>query len=244
MNFEKYSLFYFLALISEIIGTVSGFGSSILFVPLAALFFDFKLVLGITAVFHVFSNIAKIVLFRQGFDKNIVLKLGTSAVVSVIIGAMLTTLVPLQQTELAMNFLLVLLAIYLLLYSDKKLEANDKNLWIGGSLSGFLAGLIGTGGAIRGLVLTSFGLEKNIFVATSAMIDFGVDFSRAVVYVWNDYFPFDLITMIPFLIVVSWLGSWIGKKILAYTSQHVFRYVVLGAIILTTSLQIIKQFLD
>jgi uncharacterized membrane protein YfcA len=244
MNFEKYSLFYFLALISEIIGTVSGFGSSILFVPLAALFFDFKLVLGITAVFHVFSNIAKIVLFRQGFDKNIVLKLGTSAVVSVIIGAMLTTLVPLQQTELAMNFLLVLLAIYLLFYSDKKLEANDKNLWIGGSLSGFLAGLIGTGGAIRGLVLTSFGLEKNIFVATSAMIDFGVDFSRAVVYIWNDYFPFDLITMIPFLIVVSWLGSWIGKKILAYTSQHVFRYVVLGAIILTTSLQIIKQFLD
>ena len=55
---EKYGLFYFLALIAEILGTLSGFGSSILFVPLASYFFDVKEVLGITAMFHVFSNLS------------------------------------------------------------------------------------------------------------------------------------------------------------------------------------------
>lgn len=89
---EKYSLFLIFALLSEIIGTVSGFGSSILFVPLASLFFDFKLVFGITAVFHVFSNLSKIALFRKGIDKNIVIKLGTPAVIFVTIGALLTTI--------------------------------------------------------------------------------------------------------------------------------------------------------
>lgn len=68
---DNYYSFIALALLSEIIGTVSGFGSSILFVPVASLFFDFKSVLGITAVFHVFSNLAKIYLFRQGFNKTI-----------------------------------------------------------------------------------------------------------------------------------------------------------------------------
>ena len=47
---ERYLIFFILALIAEVLGTVSGFGSSILFVPIAALFFDFKIVLGITAL--------------------------------------------------------------------------------------------------------------------------------------------------------------------------------------------------
>ncbi len=63
---DKYYLFVILALISEIIGTISGFGSSILFVPVASMFFDFKTVLGITAVFHVFSNLSKIALLASG----------------------------------------------------------------------------------------------------------------------------------------------------------------------------------
>jgi len=35
---ENYYLFFILALLAEILGTVSGFGSSILFVPLASIF--------------------------------------------------------------------------------------------------------------------------------------------------------------------------------------------------------------
>ena len=99
---EKYALFLSLAFLSEIIGTVSGFGSSILFVPIASLFFDFKTVLGITAVFHVFSNLSKIVLFRKGINKEIALKLGIPAVVFVMIGAWLTTLIPTEKLSLFM----------------------------------------------------------------------------------------------------------------------------------------------
>jgi len=84
---EKYYLLLILAFVSEIIGTVSGFGSSILFVPIASLYFDFKTVLGITAVFHVFSNLSKIALFRKGINKEIGFKLGIPAIVFVIIGA-------------------------------------------------------------------------------------------------------------------------------------------------------------
>ena len=61
-------LFYFLALIAEIFGTVGGFGSSIFFVPVASFFFEPKLVLGITAFFHVFSNISKLILFGKKID--------------------------------------------------------------------------------------------------------------------------------------------------------------------------------
>lgn len=239
---EKYYLFLFLAFVSEILGTVSGFGSSILFVPIASLYFDFTTVLGITAVFHVFSNLSKIALFRKGINKEIVLKLGISAVVFVIIGALLTSYIPVKQMEVTMNIILILLAIYLLINFNKKLKQTNRNLYIGGTISGFLAGLVGTGGAIRGITLTAFQLQKDVFIASSALIDLGVDSSRAVVYISSGYFDKKHLILIPFLIGVSILGSYCGKIILKYTSEKLFRYFVLLIIIATSIFQTISYF--
>lgn len=238
---EKYYVFILLAFISEILGTISGFGSSILFVPIAALFFDFKVVLGITAVFHVFSNLSKIALFRKGIDKEIALKLGVSAIIFVIIGAYITTFLPTKQIELAMNFILIVLAVYLITHFNKPIRQTSTNLYLGGIGSGFIAGIAGTGGAIRGATLAAFQLTKDAFIATSAFIDLGVDTSRAIVYISNGYFKKEYLFLIPFLIGISILGSYVGKLILKRTSEAVFRYVVLGVIILTAVFQIIKH---
>jgi uncharacterized membrane protein YfcA len=239
---EKYALFLSLAFIAEILGTISGFGSSILFVPLAALFFDFKSVLGITAVFHVFSNLSKIFLFRKGIDRQIALKLGIPAVVSVILGAFLTTFLPTKQIELGMNIALVGVAIYLMINFNKTLRQTNTNLYLGGIASGFLAGIAGTGGAIRGMTLAAFQLTKDVFIATSALIDLGVDFSRAVVYVSNGYFLKEYLILLPFLLIISLLGSYLGKLILQKTSEIVFRYLVLLVIVATAIAQIISFF--
>ncbi|MFA6150021.1 MAG: sulfite exporter TauE/SafE family protein [Chitinophagaceae bacterium] len=239
---EKYTLFVVLAFLCEIIGTVSGFGSSILFVPVASLYFDFKTVLGITAVFHVFSNLAKIVLFREGINKNIAIKLGVPAIVFVIIGALLTTIIPTQKIELFMNIVLIGLAVFLMFNFNKSLSQTNSNLYLGGTVSGFLAGITGTGGAIRGITLAAFHMPKNVFIATSAVIDLGVDASRTVVYVSNGYFDKQYLVLIPFLIGISVLGSFIGKLILKKTSEVFFRYLVLIVIVLTSAIQSIKYF--
>ena len=239
---EKYYLFLGLAFVSEILGTISGFGSSILFVPVASLFFDFKTVLGITAIFHVFSNLSKIALFRKGINKEIAIKLGVPAVIFVIIGAYLTTFLPTEQIELGMNFALIVLAVYLIANFNKPVQQTNRNLYLGGIASGFLAGIAGTGGAIRGITLAAFQLTKDIFIATSALIDLGVDFSRAIVYTSNGYFQKEYFFLIPFLVGIGILGSYIGKLILKRTSEKVFRYIVLGVIILTAIFQIGKHF--
>ena len=181
-------------------------------------------------------------LFREGIDKNIALKLGIPAVVFVILGALLTTFIAVQKMELIMNIALVGLALFLMFNFKKPLDQSNKNLYFGGTISGFLAGLVGTGGAIRGITLAAFHLPKNIFIATSAVIDLGVDTSRAVVYIYNGYFDRKYIVLIPFLILISVLGSYLGKLILKRTSEKVFRYLVLVLIILTSAMQAVKYF--
>lgn len=238
-NIQNY-LFILLAFVSEIVGTISGFGSSFLLVPVASLFFDFKTVLGITAVSHIFSNLAKIALFRKGIRRDLALKLGLPAVLFVIIGAYITTLLPIKHMELAMNLILLVLAVYLIFKARKPLRQTDRNLYVGGLLSGFVAGIAGSGGAIRGITLAAFQLPKDIFIATSALIDLAVDCSRAVVYVSHGYLDTNFLILLPFLIGVSFFGSYCGKWVLQKTSEVVFKYLVLVTILLTSIIQIIE----
>jgi uncharacterized membrane protein YfcA len=101
---------------------------------------------------------------------------------------------------------------------------------------------LGTGGAIRGITLAAFHLPKNIFIATSAVIDLGVDSSRAMVYLYNGYFDKKYIILIPFLILISVFGSAVGKWVLQRTSEKAFRYLVLLLIMATSVLQSIHYF--
>lgn len=230
---ESYDLilFTFLALIAEIIGTISGFGSSVFFVPIAAYFFDFQTVLGITAVFHIFSNITKIVFFRKGVNWKIVLYLGVPAVIFVSLGALLSKYLEIRLLEIGLAIFLIFFSLVFLLFQKIEIRPTNFNSVVGGTISGFVAGLFGTGGAIRGMTLAAFNLPKEVFIATSAFIDFGVDLSRGLVYLSNGFIHYDDLGYVLILIVVSVVGTFIGKLILQKISEALFKKIVLGVIL-------------
>jgi uncharacterized membrane protein YfcA len=233
MNNLSYLVFYILAFIAEIIGTIGGFGSSLFFVPLANFYFDFHTVLGITAMFHLFSNASKISLFKEGLDKNLILWIGVPSVIFVIIGAILSNYLNNKHAELYIGLFLSSFSILILAFPNIKLAANKNNSIAGGAASGLLAGLLGTGGAVRGLTMAAFNLEKNIFLASSAVIDMAVDSSRFVVYLIQGYMKWNFLYYIPFLIIIAYAGSYIGKRILNKLSQEYFRKASLILILIT-----------
>ncbi|KAB5490136.1 MULTISPECIES: sulfite exporter TauE/SafE family protein [Flagellimonas] len=216
-------LFLILALVAEVIGTIGGFGSSVFFVPLGNFYFDFYSVLGMTAIFHLSSNISKIFLFKKGLDKKLLLYIGVPSVLFVVIGGFLSKMVDSGALEIILGIFLVIFSLLFLIKSEIVVLPSKKNAMIGGTLSGFSAGLLGTGGAIRGLTMAAFNLEKNAFIATSAFIDFMIDFSRTFVYYDNGYIGKQELTYLPFLLVIGFVGTYLGKKILAYIPQEKFR---------------------
>ena len=217
------SVFLVLALIAEIIGTIGGFGSSVFFVPLGNFYFDFHSVLGLTAIFHVSSNLSKIFLFKKGLDKKLLFNIGVPAVVFVIAGGLLSKFMDSSFLEIILGLFLIGFSLLFIIKSEVTIEPNKKNAIVGGAFSGFSAGLLGTGGAIRGLTMAAFNLEKSVFIATSAFIDFMIDLSRTFVYYHNGYIHKHDLKYVPFLLVIGLLGSFIGKKILVYIPQSKFR---------------------
>jgi uncharacterized membrane protein YfcA len=219
-------LFFSLLLIAEVLGTIGGFGSSMLAMPLASAFMPFEQALGLTAVFHLFSNGAKMYLFRQGFHGRLLLWLGVPAVISVLIGAWITQYVEGHWLARGLGTVLIAISLLLLLFPSLKLRATQASAAGGGALSGFIAGVAGTGGAIRGITLAAFDLEKNVFVSTSAWIDMGVDLSRSLVYTAHGYVQ-HLLQYLPIMAAASVLGSWLGKQVLERVPQEQFRRIVL-----------------
>lgn len=225
-------VFILLALLAEIVGTIGGFGSSVFFVPLGNFYFDFYSVLGLTALFHLSSNLSKIFLFKKGLDKRLLLSIGIPSVLFVIVGGLLSKTIQSGLLQLLLGIFLVGFSLFFLIRSKATIPPNTKNAVIGGSFSGFSAGLLGTGGAIRGLTMAAFNLEKSVFIATSAFIDFMIDFSRTFVYYSNGYIHQEDLKYVPYLFVIGVVGTYIGKKILVYIPQEKFRKLSLVLILL------------
>ena len=237
-------VFILLALVAEIIGTIGGFGSSVFFVPLANFYFDFYSVLGLTAIFHLSSNLSKIVLFKKGLDKRLLWSIGIPSVVFVIVGGVLSKVLNSYFLEIFLGVFLVGFSLLFLIKSKLEINPNTKNAVIGGSFSGFSAGLLGTGGAIRGLTMAAFNLEKSVFIATSAFIDFMIDATRTVVYYNNGYIHQHDLKYVPFLLVIGVVGTFIGKKILVHIPQSKFRRLSLFFILLIGIVTMTKLFVQ
>jgi uncharacterized membrane protein YfcA len=233
-------VFTLLTLVCEIIGTVGGFGSSVFFVPVAQFFYDFKIVLGLTAVLHVFSNLAKIIFFYKHINRRLFWLYGIPSIIMVILGAMLVTHINIQIAEYALSAFLILFSLFFFLNQKFQLKANNANAITGGSVAGFAAGLLGTGGAIRGASMAAFNLEKNVFVGTSAAIDMGVDLSRTVIYLDNGFVGKEHLYVVFILLAVSFIGSYIGKLILNHIEQEMFRRIVLGLIFIIGIFTLVK----
>lgn len=223
-------LFFLIAFVSEIVGTMVGFGSSTIALPLSLLLFDFKTALILVAFLHIFGNIGRISFFRFGLDKNILLKFGLISVVFTVAGAVLVNFTPQETLKGILG--IFLMAYTIMSWSGKlKLKASNLSTFLGGSLSGFFAGLIGTGGALRGAFLSAFQLPKEKYIATAAAIALAVDITRIPIYLQQGYLDKNLYWFVPVIFLMAISGSFVGKKIVEKIPQVFFRKIILISIV-------------
>lgn len=227
-------LFFLSAFIAEIVGTIAGFGSSTIFLPVALFFVDFKTAIILVAIFHISGNISRITFFKHGLNWKMLATFGIPSVLLALLGANLINIIPQDILKLILGIFLISFSAFSLKSSKSKIPANQKTLVAGGALSGFFAGLIGTGGALRASFLTGFNLEKFTYIATAASIALMTDATRIPVYISQGFLDERFYYYIPILIGLAVAGSYLGRRIVGKINQEVFRKIVLIAIILVS----------
>jgi hypothetical protein len=227
-------IFLVIGFFSEVVGTMAGFGSSTIYLPLASYFVDFKTALVLVAIFHLFGNISRITFFRHGLDKRVLLVFGLPSFLFSLLGA--TLVGDLSQTllKLLLGIFLISLSVLFLVKPKLAFPANAKSLVLGGGISGFIVGLIGTGGALRAAFLAGLKLEKEKYIATAAVIALGTDATRIPSYLANGFLGEQYYYFIPILFGIALGGSFVGRKIVGRIDQAKFKKMVLIAVILAS----------
>lgn len=228
------------AFISEFIGTLTGFGSSTLFLPLATYIESFQLVLALTAILHCFGNTSRILIFKNQFNLSLFVKLGLPSIALAGLGAHFTSYANPEHLQRALGAVLVPLS--LVLFFQKK---NHRKMpeWAAvtlSGLSGLVTGFVGTGGAIRGIALMALNLEKNVFVVLSASIDIGGDLLRTIIYLRNGYMDWSQWFYLPLLGIAAFVGARVGKRVLNHINQTRFDRIVAFFIFLSGMAMLMK----
>lgn len=227
-------IFIVIGFFSEIVGTMAGFGSSTIYLPLSSYLLDFETALVLVAIFHFFGNISRIAFFRHSLDKKILLLFGIPSFGLSLLGATLVGNLSQTALKLMLGIFLIGISTTFLLRPKLAFPANIKSFILGGGISGFIVGLIGTGGALRASFLTGSKMEKEKYIATAAVIALGTDATRIPSYVSAGFLSEQYYYLIPILFVTAVAGSYVGRKIVTRIDQDKFKKMVLIAIILVS----------
>lgn len=216
-----------LTLLSGTIGTITGFGTSTIMIPVLVMFMPPVEAIFFVSIIHWFGNLWRILLFSSSFHWKLCALFGVSGLLASYLGASLSLNI---DSSFLLRFLGIFLAVYaltLIFKTNLKIDAGTKTALLGGTLSGFFAGMFGIGGALRSAFLLAFDLPKAVYIATAAAIGLLVDSTRVVTYflggtVMSERLWWGLLLCIP----VSLVGAKLAQIIVHKIPQDKFRIVV------------------
>ena len=225
---DAWLLFLACAFVAEVIGTMAGFGAATILTPIAMLFMDVKTAIAVVACFHLFGNASRLRFFGRHIHWATWRQFGITGVLFSLLGARMTALLSPAMVKLA-------LALFLLLYvagdvawpQRARVPKTPWTLVGGGMVSGFIAGLIGTGGAIRSACLLVFNLPKEVYIGTSAAIALVVDGTRVPVYLLGGFLPQAMVPVLASLVLVAFAGAWLGQRLVRRVPAVIFHRLVL-----------------
>ncbi len=228
MGIETLGVFLVCAFAAEVIGTMAGFGAATILTPIASFFMPIKTAVAVVAGFHLFGNASRLCFFGRHIQWRVAAQFGIPAVALSFVGAQAAAWLPAHQMRILLGGFLVLYALLETLgVTAARVPDRPATLAIGGMVSGGIAGLIGTGGAVRSVCLLAFGLPKESYLGTSALIALVVDATRLPVYVTQQFIPPSLMPVMVVLIGVAFCGAWLGQRLVRRVSPVGFKRFVL-----------------
>lgn len=230
------------AFAASVLTFFSGFGLGTLLTPVFMSFFSVELAIGMTGLVHLSNSLFKFGLVGKHANKNVLLVFGIPAILGALLGSLFLFELPdsdpifvyeafgnsweIYPVKLTISLLLLFFALMDLFPKFLVFNSSNRNLLLGGAISGFFGGFSGNQGALRSAFLIKIGLAKEVFVGTTVTLSCMVDLTRISMYSKNMSFTdikqngILLVLAVLAAITGALLGNRLFKKVTIQFLQH------------------------
>ena len=231
-------ILFIIAFFAATVSAIAGFGSALILISASSLIFDIKWSIAMTTFFYFYNTSLKTYHFRSHINWPLVLKLSVLAVPGVFIGAYCLLFMDTSWLTLGLG---IMSLSYLCLDVFKRMprmKVNDVMLVISGFIYGFISGAVGTGSLIKAMVFKQMNMPKEMFVASMAASALPLNIIKVGIFMSASLVVLGDIPRIIILLLASYLGTLLGKKLLLRVQQEVFDILV-RLILLVLSISLI-----
>jgi uncharacterized protein len=210
-----------------------GFGgiAGSLATPLMALVMPANEVIGLLLPVLIIADIFAVTSHWQRWDRKLVLLLLPGALVGVVLGTFFITHVAPLVLRQALGVIAILFSVYRLfeqaILGLVKYRAYRWHGVAAGAVAGFSSTLAHTGGPPITIYLLMQEVTPQVFIATSALFFFALNWLKVPFYFYAGQFDFNLIGRIVWLLPLLPLSVWAGKWGATKINKIIFDRVIL-----------------
>ena len=228
-------LFIGLFVASWLAATISGaagFGGALVLLPLLSQWLGTTAAVPILTMAQLWGNASRAWFGRLEIQWRPVLYFISTAVPCSVSGSLLFVDLPKQLILRGVGGLLVSIVL-LRRFNVTKFNFGNKGLFVGGALTGFLSGLVGSAGPLGAAFFLGLDLPGVAYVASEAMTALAMHVTKAIVYQRFALIGPKELALGMLLGVAMILGSWTGKQIIERLPKE--KVVVLVEVLLLVS---------
>jgi len=207
------------------ISGAAGFGGALLLLPILNLTVGTTLAVPTLTVAQLFGNLSRIIF---GY-KQITWK----PVVYFIIGAFPCTIIgAFSFVTVDKSIIVRLIGIFIICFVVIKylkislIKNNNIRMIIGGAITGFLSGLIGSAGPIGATFFLSLNLNPVSYIASEAITAVFMHITKLIIYQGFLKIGYKALLLGSFIGVPMILGTWVSKKIIEKIPKYKFQLFV------------------
>lgn len=230
----------FIFLISAVLQGLTGFGFSILAVPLITMFISPKTAVPILLIYSIIINIIVLYSTLKAVDIKKILILLLAGIVTMPLGTHLLVIMNENLLKIFIGTMILIFGILLLIGFRKKFKNEKIAMLPVGMLSGLLGGSISISGPPIILFLSNQDVDKHTFRGNLAIYFLILNIFTLPVYYWNGLLTSKVwsysLTFLPGLLVGVFVGNLFSNKI---KDDH-FKKITLVLLIIMGVLSIIS----
>ena len=213
-------------LAAYVIFAVSGFGSTLITIPLLAHLFPLKFAVPVVVTLDAAASFSQGLRLRRGLNGRDVLPLLPFLVAGMLIGVFILVSVP---GDVLLPILGVFVAVFGLYYAIRRESALRFGRWTAapfGLLSGTTASLFGVGGPFQVMYLVGRGSTPEEIRATMPVIFMFTTAGRIVLFSIAGLMSREVLVTAALLVPVMLLGLWFGNRLhLNISRDHAVRVI-------------------